>query len=123
MIIIKGKYNGSFEDFEIHLSSNVTECERLIPYEKRKENYLSYTFEIDKSECKSVKWWVILLIIIACFIIIAISAIILVIKVKPIRSKVLPYRDRNLNRTESECNNSSNSRIYKSKTKVNPLSK
>lgn len=93
-IIIKGKYDGSFNDFIVQLSSNVTKCERVKPTIKENENQLSYSFTIDKSECSTLKWWMILLIVLGVVIVLSVIAVIIIVTVKPTRRKVLPFRDR-----------------------------
>ncbi len=121
-IVIKGKYNGTFDDLKIQLSSNITSCERLKPHIKEDENQLSYTFTIDKSGCSTLKWWMILLIVIGALLILTIIFIILVVTIKPLRRKILPFRERRKNyERENENENIQMSHVYKSKSKVNPL--
>lgn len=78
--IIKGKYNGSFDDILLEKSSNlkIDRCETLDPKFENDYDELSVVFKFDKSNC-SLKWWVILLICLGILaVIVAISIIVYV---------------------------------------------
>lgn len=94
-IIIKGKYDGSFDDLKLQLSSEVEEkCEKIEGEFKEEDSKMSIVFSINYSDCNSFKWWYILLICLGCIMLLAAIFAILVIKNKELRNKILPFRRR-----------------------------
>lgn len=127
MIIVSGKYNGTFDNIKIELNDDIKSCEKLIS--KQKENQdktlLSVTFTIDSSSCKSgknnVTMWIIIGVCIGVALLV-IVAIIVVLKSKTIRRKVFPYQKRQTEANEKKENAKvMYNETYQTKTKRNPI--
>lgn len=91
IVIIKGPYQGSFDDVNIQTPKNLNYCEKINPKTKEYTDKLAMVFPIDNSGC-SLKWWIILLICEGIFFVTILVSIILVLKIKRIRRCVLPFR-------------------------------
>lgn len=92
IVIIDGKYEGSFRNVNVQFPDGSEYCEKIIASIKEYPNKLSMVFSIDDSECsEGIKWWVILLI---CegIVIFLIIVLLILFTVKPIRSYVLPFK-------------------------------
>lgn len=93
IVIIDGKYEGSFRNVNVQFPDGSEYCEKIIASIKEYPNKLSMVFSIDDSECsEGIKWWVILLICEGIVIFLIIVLLILFFTVKPIRSYVLPFK-------------------------------
>lgn len=120
--IIKGKYNGSFDDVILEMSSDLenNRCETIETNFQEDYNELSIIFSFDKSKC-GIKWWVILLICLGILVVLVTIFIILITVNKTFRKKILPFRNRAKSAShEKDLEDKRNNALYKGKTRINP---